>query len=687
MKKLLPILFILLLSSCSFAPSNPGSNSDTDTGHQTDTTTDTDTHTDTDTGTDTTTDTEPYYPPEKTDDVGPILHAWDWSISRVNSELDAIEAAGYKAIQLSPLHPSKEESASKEWWNLYQPLKFSVATGSQNPLGNKQSLINLCNAAKQKGIRIIMDIVANHLAGGGDGFDSRVMESYIKDNDLMHHKGGISGDDYNNNRQQVVQGHIDLPDLKTEHTYVQNRVAEFLQEYISCGVGGFRFDAAKHIESPYDDSSYKSEFWNVVLNAAYQKAEQLNMEKPYVYGEILDNPGGGVGFNVYTSLMDVTDSRQADSLVSNVKNNNAGGAASDGYNVGKAEYAMLWAESHDTWAHPTDGNSTYNVSDDLINLAYCIQISRKDATALYFARPYYSGDPKNCPQVVNGVKSHYKSAATSAANKFHNDFVGASESLKNDGTVVMNIRKKQNNEGVLLANLNLNESSKTVNVSGLSNGTYVDIISNNNVTVTNGTANVNFNKGICVLEKNPNAGKGPRVSLTASKEFFADSTTISISTTDATSSSYKVDNGNATSFSGSTSFTLSNLSEGDHTITVTASNDNGTTNKSITVTKSSLANKKIVITGVPTNCSIVAWVYPSGGSGTWVDFEKSGTTYGMNPPSGNDKVIFVLFPNSTTNASNANWNNRQAQTDSGGFDIGTNQVIYRYSELGWINKN
>ena len=57
---------------------------------------------------------------------GPILHAWDWSVQMVKNSLEDIEKAGYKNVQLSPLHPSKDKSATAYWWNLYQPQGFKL---------------------------------------------------------------------------------------------------------------------------------------------------------------------------------------------------------------------------------------------------------------------------------------------------------------------------------------------------------------------------------------------------------------------------------------------------------------------------------------------------------------------------------------------------------------------------------
>ena len=39
---------------------------------------------------------------------GVILHAWDWSFNTVKANLDAIKAAGYTEIQVSPIQVNKD---------------------------------------------------------------------------------------------------------------------------------------------------------------------------------------------------------------------------------------------------------------------------------------------------------------------------------------------------------------------------------------------------------------------------------------------------------------------------------------------------------------------------------------------------------------------------------------------------
>ena len=67
---------------------------------------------------------------------GVILHAFNWSFDTIKDNLKAIKEAGYTTVQTSPVQQPRGGGAN--WWALYQPVSFSIATSST--LGNKQDL-------------------------------------------------------------------------------------------------------------------------------------------------------------------------------------------------------------------------------------------------------------------------------------------------------------------------------------------------------------------------------------------------------------------------------------------------------------------------------------------------------------------------------------------------------------------
>jgi len=606
---------------------------------------------------------------------GPILHAWDWTTEMVKNALPDIEKAGYKNVQLSPLHPSKDTNANAYWWNLYQPQGFKVATGNENPLGTKDSLKALTKEADKHGINIIMDVVTNHLGGPNDHeLDSRVkdFEPTIYNNNLIHQNSQVGN--WHNRERVVTAAMGGYPDLQTDHADVQKSVIRMLKEYIDCGVKGFRFDAAKHIETDEDDARYKSDFWKNVTDAIYTYGEQKLGVTPYVYGEILDDPC--IRFEAYTKYISVTDNRQGSRIRNGVNNKNVGEAANTGYNVGDASKAMLWAESHDTYAN-NNPESKY-ISNDVINLTYAIQIARKDATALFFARPSTDYPNDKAPQVISGASGDYKSALVSAANKLHNDFVGGSETITTSNSAVVNVRKTAKNEGALIADVNCSSTNVTVNVNDLSNGEYTDLITNKKYNVENGKVTVQLTKGACVLEKDAvPTQSGPTVSITAEEEVFKTSTKVTLDVRDADTSTYKINNGSEQAFTGKKTITVGeDASDGDIKITVKATNSAGTTTKTITVTKTSLLDKNLIVTNVPDDVVIAVWEWNSGKEGSWVTLDKVGSLYAVNLTK--DKYLLGKFES----GAEIKWDNCKGKTSD--TDRKAKQT-YNYNELVFGN--
>ena len=605
---------------------------------------------------------------------GPILHAWDWSVQMVKNSLDDIEKAGYKNVQLSPLHPSKDKSASAYWWNLYQPQGFKVAGNGENPLGNKDSLKDLTKEAEKHGINIIMDVVTNHLGGPNDHeLDSNVrnFEPTIYNQNLIHQNGQVG--DWNNRERVVTAAIGGYPDLQTDHKEVQKSIIRMLKEYIDCGVKGFRFDAAKHIETPDDDGRYRSDFWPNITDAIYTYGEQKLGVKPFVYGEILDNACINIG--AYTKYISVTDSQQGDDITFAVKNKNVSGAAKTDSYVGGAEHAVLWAESHDTFENKSQ--KTTHISTDVLNLSYAIQISRKDSTALFFARPAQNYPIDQAPQVISGPTADYKSALVAAANKLHTDFIGGSENVYTSNNAVVNIRKTKNNEGALIADVNCNDSTVTVNVSDLSDGEYTNIVDNKQYTVSGGKVSVKLTKGGAVLEKKSGGDTSKaQISFNADSPVFSSTTYVNLKVTNAKSASYKIGSGSEESFTNSARFKVGEgAAEGAITITVKASNASGDVIKKYTVYKSHVADKNFIIYNVPDDQLLRVWSWTTSRDGDWVSLDGNGGVRGVNLQK--DNYIIVKFEPGAS----ADWANSKGQT--GDFERKGSNLTIDFNELSF----
>ena len=426
-----------------------------------------------------------------------VLHCWDWSMNTIKNNLDNIANAGFKTIQLSPMQPQKDYYNGgrweDQWWKLYQPLGFSIAQVNQNVLGTKDELKSMCDAAEAKGIKVIVDVVANHLAGGDDRSLNgavRNFEPEIYNQNLIHHLGDKTKEaGYDSNSEYIIRGAIGgFPDLQTENSIVQNRVLSLLKEYIDVGVDGFRFDAAKHIETP-DDGDYASQFWPTVINGATNYAHFKNLPTPYYYGEILTTPGTRRDFEWYTKYMSVTDNEEGTEAIDSVEKKNPLIISNSLYKTMlPADKLMLWGESHDTYAN--SWGSTRGSEQADINKAYCIQASRKDASTLYFARPISNAN-------MGGVgATDYQNAEIKAANVFHNRIMFSPETIHNSNGCFVNER---GTKGIAIVGISNNSNQVTIDLNNIESGSYINLVNNQTITASGHKITVTLSNGVAFL--------------------------------------------------------------------------------------------------------------------------------------------------------------------------------------------
>lgn len=507
---------------------------------------------------------------------GVMLHAFNWSYNTIKENLPAIAAAGYTTVQTSPVQQPKDYSTSGDvtgqWWKLYQPISFHIAKESW--LGTKDDLKSLCDEADKYGIKIICDIVSNHIANADETRPDTVSNQVKKYEPDFYKKRRTYTRTYKGNAsdssvQAVVQGHVsNCPDLVTNDTAVQTYIINLLKECIDCGVDGFRFDAAKHIETE-DDGEYASDYWKNITTSASSYYTQKTGDDLYIYGEILNNCGADRSYSSYTKYINVTDNRTGDAVLYNVSKGKASTATNATYKSGvAASNAVLWAESHDTY----EGNSgssgysnTSSVSDEDVVKAWAIVASRKDSTALFFARPGTA--------LMGGVSTDttYKSTVVSEINKFHNLFVGQSEKLGSSGNIAYVAR---GTSGIVLSNCKGTNASISISGTGLADGKYTDTVSGAEFTVANGVLTGSIGKtGVAVVYNGTTTPKA--INSVESGSFRGDTMALTLSLENATSGTYCLDDSTPVKFTGTTSIRIGSDYKPGETITLTVTATDG----------------------------------------------------------------------------------------------------------------
>lgn len=499
---------------------------------------------------------------------GNILHAFNWSYNDIKDNLALISEAGFKTIQTSPVQQPKAGGAA--WWAMYQPVSFSIATSS--PLGTKDELISLCSEADKYGIKIITDIVFNHMATNGEVdanglpvVDPEVNiyepEIYEKRNETFHNNKNVS------NGGSTTQLYDGLPDLNTSNALVQDRALSLLKECIDVGIDGFRFDAAKHIETE-KDLNYGSSFWNNTLGIAKTYYLEKTGNELFAYGEILNGVEGSSDrkLSYYTEHMLVTDNAYCNEV-------HAGLISKNGEKVANANYGkdtdpsnlVTWVESHDTYV-----TATNHINENRVAKEWAIISTRKGTRSLYFARPD--------DNISMGKVGSYAciDELVGVTNRFHNRFLNAEENLQFNENIVYNEKYSENDFGVILVNLTSNDTKEyTIKFSNIPDGLYYDTLSGNSVTIKNSKAKITFdNTGIMVLTLTETIAR-PRINIDKSSCMFADKIDVKIEAINASEATYQINNGTPISFNGSQVITIGENATAEEKITLTVTVKNG----------------------------------------------------------------------------------------------------------------
>ncbi|WP_276310677.1 Ig-like domain-containing protein [Bifidobacterium sp. SO1] len=518
-------------------------------------------------------------------DSGAILHAWMWSFNTIKENMAAIAEAGYTSVQTEPMSHIKVNTANgkkftENWYYVYQPTNTKIGNFV---VGTEDDLKALTAEAHKYGVRIIVDVVANHFTS-----DWNAIDSDWKDTSLFHKRtncSGANGDNINySNRWQVTQCHLlGLWDINTQNQTAANKMKDFLVQAVADGVDGFRFDAAKHVELP-DELGEHSIYWDTILQNGAQ----------YQYGEVLQGDSS-LNYKGYADLFTKyssdgggnTASSYGQTVRAAIKNGNLSAGTLNNLSNGGAKNDQLvtWVESHDNYANG-DKESTY-LNDYQLKMGWALVASRQAGAPLYFNRPVGSGgsNPQFAEksQLGDAGDDMWKDKSVVAVNHFRNAMDGEAEYLRNcsgQNSCLMVERYVADgnhaNDGVVVANMG-GDTSLVGSATTLDDGTYKDQVNGGTITVAGGKITEGTAKGNAVsvyYDAEGSTAKVASVSATASKSFSTDSTTVTLYAKNVKDAKYTTSEGESGSFKdGDTIEVGSSLKIGEKvTVTVTATN-------------------------------------------------------------------------------------------------------------------
>lgn len=527
---------------------------------------------------------------------GTTLHAFCWTFNQIKENLPNIANAGFKNVLTMPVQQPKGGGAS--WWAYYQPISFTIADNSA--LGTKDDLKSLCEEADKYNISILVDVVANHMANISDDEleDDKTpkvspsVESYepILYRNRNENVDGEHGVTFHHNlnangsgaETQVYQ-YGALPDLNTGNEYVQQRVYSLLKECIDVGVDGFRFDAAKHIETS-EDPEYASDFWENTLDKAKVYYNEKTNKNLYAYGEILGSPLNRT-IDLYTKHMRVTEDGYTSQFKGSTATHNASQVLNASLTKADANESIAWVESHDEYT-----STKTHIGNSKVAKFWGVIASRKDLGGLYLARP-------NSESQVGIIGDYqFETEYTACANRFHNRFVGASEYPSADGAIYVNERIASNDQGAYVLNLDEIDVTKEVRVSlpHLDNGNYYDLITGNKVVVHDHAANIKFDiYGMAFLTRT-NQKAHPTLKISERSGSFASDKVIEVETKNCEEAYYSFnDETTTTPIVDKANISLKDHVLSDNTVKLNITLKNGTH----VLTRTFTYNKVVLIDG------------------------------------------------------------------------------------------
>lgn len=459
---------------------------------------------------------------------GVILHCFDWTLADIQEEIPNIAKAGFTAVQTSPVH--ERAGKGSVWYDVYRPYDFKIGNG----LGTEADLKALCAKAHEYGVKVIVDVVANHT-------DYSTVADRLMDQGLYHKPFDVSNW---NDRDQVTHGKIGMWDLDTNNPTVQAIISQYIQDLKACGVDGIRWDAIKHIGLPSEGDSFMQ---NVVDQEMYN------------YGEILDSTGGddNVLFPEYQTYMSITDNGYGNGFANSFVGGSINGSVGNfNQRNAKTEKLVYWGESHDTYAN--DGGQSKNKSQNVIDRAYAVVAGNNGATALYFSRPAQKA--KNDIKFGDKGSVHFKDAEVTQVNYMHNACAGEPNYyVKGDG-VCAQVRKSG---AIIVLGSGSDRDVTVANGAGdgkwLKSGTYKDMVGGGVFTVNASTISGHVGgSGIAVIYNAGSIVLPPEVVFNPADgtAFSDESLTVTATPLNAISAWIQVNDGAKQDFTAAKQFTV-----------------------------------------------------------------------------------------------------------------------------------
>ncbi len=323
----------------------------------------------------------------------------------ITDKLDYLDNLGVNTIWISPIvenveydvrYNATDENTGEPYYGYHG--YWANNFGELNPhFGTMVDFHNLIDAAHERGIKIMVDVVLNHTGYGlkevDDLPDAEQPDGYPTDEDRARfadlvRQGSNVGTD------EVVGELAGLPDLKTEDPAVRQQIIDWQTSWIDKAttesgntIDYFRVDTVKHVE----DAT-----WMAFKNAITEKMPEHKMIGE-VWGASAGNDKGYLDTGMMDSLLDFGFKGIARDFVSgNLE------AANDALTARNGQIDNAATLGQFLGSHDEDG-FLYSVGNDegKLKLAASLQATAKGQPVIYYGEELGQSGANNYPQYDN----------------------------------------------------------------------------------------------------------------------------------------------------------------------------------------------------------------------------------------------------------------------------------------------
>lgn len=427
---------------------------------------------------------------------GVILQCWCWSFKTIEENIPQIAQAGFTAIQTSPANTCLVgdyggldllgADITGKWYYHYQPTDWKIGNYQ---LGTRDDFISMCKKAEEYGIYVIVDVLPNHTT-------PRIKElsvdfvNAVGGLDKMYHKNNDHGIRSYSDRKECTTAQMGgLPDVNTENPLFQAYYMNYVNDLITCGADGFRYDTAKHIglpDDPKDEYSKENDFWPIFTGKKAINGVMLkNADDLFIYGEVLQ--GGNSREDAYGKMFPVTASDYGSVLRSAIKNKKLSATGlKDWRHPAAPKNIVTWIESHDTYANHGESASMKNAE---LRAGWALITARNGGTPLFFSRPQGKEGVQfpGVSKIGDIGNNEFKHPEVVAVNNFRKAMNGLDETLINPEEKDLLIIKRGQKGAVII---NMTNRKKVSFELDLPNGSFKEKANGIKYNVENKTVSI-----------------------------------------------------------------------------------------------------------------------------------------------------------------------------------------------------